>query len=281
MLAEKFRSAGRLPVFLILCGVLLMAGRHGFAQQASANVNGVVSDPTGAAVPNADVSLTNVDTSVARSTRTNSDGAYVFLNVVPGAYTISVSAPGFAPVKQSQVTLQLNGRNFTQLLTITPGVANVNRDQSGGGGGGFVGNAIGSYAFPSINGSRVRSNTFLLDGINNLNTFLTTYNFEPIIDDVQEFKTQTHNDLTEYGGVTGGIVNVVSKSGTNEYHGSLWEFLRNEQMDARGFFDLNRPPLRQNQFGAAAGGPIWIPKIYNGRNRSFFYAAYEAYRQRV
>ncbi|HLH04229.1 MAG TPA: carboxypeptidase-like regulatory domain-containing protein [Bryobacteraceae bacterium] len=330
MLAEKFRSAGRLPVFLILCGVLLMAGRHGFAQQASANVNGVVSDPTGAAVPNADVSLTNVDTSVARSTRTNSDGAYVFLNVVPGAYTISVSAPGFAPVKQSQVTLQvnqtatfdfhlqigqaqqsvtveaiaaavesstaelgtvvttqevntlpLNGRNFTQLLTITPGVANVNRDQSGGGGGGFVGNAIGSYAFPSINGSRVRSNTFLLDGINNLNTFLTTYNFQPIIDDVQEFKTQTHNDLTEYGGVTGGIVNVVSKSGTNEYHGSLWEFLRNEQMDARGFFDLNRPPLRQNQFGAAAGGPIWIPKIYNGRNRSFFYAAYEAYRQRV
>ena len=108
MLAEKFRSSHRLPVFLILCGLLLMTARHGLAQQASANVNGVVSDPTGAAVPNAEVSLTNVDTSVARSTRTNSDGAYVFLNVVPGAYTISVSASGFASVKQSQVTLQVN-----------------------------------------------------------------------------------------------------------------------------------------------------------------------------
>jgi hypothetical protein len=273
-----------------------------------------------------------VNTSVVRTTVANSSGAYGFLNVVPGVYTLEASATGFSRVTQAAVTLEvnqtatfdfhlkigesqqsvtveaaaagvesstaelgtvvstqevtdlpLNGRNFTQLLTITPGVANINRDQSGtgagAGGGGFAGAAIGVASFPAINGARVRSNTYILDGINDLNTFLTTYNFAPIIDDIQEFKTQGHNDLAEYGGVMGGIISVVSKSGTNQYHGTLWEFLRNADMDARGFFNAALPPLRQNQFGAAFGGPISIPKMYNGRNRTFFYAAYEGYRQ--
>ncbi len=328
---EQCSRCWHLTVSLVfLLGIWAVMSPVARAQQASATVNGVLSDPSGAAVPNARVELTNINTAVVRSTATNGDGAYLFLNVVPGDYTIRVSAAGFASLSQSQVTLQvnqtatfdfhlklgeaqqtvtveasaaavesstselgtvvgteqmvdlpLNGRNFTQLLTITPGVANVNRDQSSGGGGGFVGHPIGAFAFPAINGSRVRSNTFLLDGINDLNTFLTTYNFEPVVDDIQEFKTQAHNDLAEYGGVTGGIVSVVSKSGTNEYHGSLWEFLRNEQMDARGFFEAKRVPLRQNQFGAAAGGPISIPKLYSGKNRTFFYATYEGYRQRL
>jgi len=302
------------------------------AQEASATVNGVVSDPSGAAIPDARISLTNVNTAVVRTTVGNSSGAYAFLNVVPGVYTLQCGATGFANVTQAAVTLEvnqtatfdfhlkigesqqsvtveaiaagvesstselgtvvatqevnnlpLNGRNFTQLLTITPGVANINRDQSGtgsgAGGGGFAGAAIGVASFPSINGARVRSNEYLLDGINDLNTFLTTYNFAPIIDDIQEFKTQGHNDLAEYGGVMGGIVSVVSKSGTNQYHGTLWEFLRNADMDARGFFNKARPPLKQNQFGLAGGGPISIPKVYNGKNRTFFYAAYEGYRQ--
>ena len=304
------------------------------AQEASATVTGVVSDPSGAAIPSAQINLTNLNTAVVRTTKTNNDGAYAFLNVVPGRYTVQASAGGFASVTQSAVTLEvnqtatfdfhlavgdtktsvtveaaaasveastaelgtvvatqqvndlpLNGRNFTQLLTITPGVANINRDQSGtgagAGGGGFVGAAIGVASFPSINGARVRSNSFLLDGINDMNTFLTTYNFAPVIDDIQEFKTQGHNDLAEYGGVMGGIISVVSKSGTNQYHGTVWEFLRNPDMDARGFFNAALPPLRQNQFGVAAGGPISIPKIYNGKNRTFFYAAYEGYRQAV
>ena len=302
------------------------------AQEASATVNGVVTDPSGAAIPEAHVSLTNVNTAVVRTTVANSGGAYAFLNVVPGVYTLEASATGFSRVTQSAVTLEvnqtatfdfhlkigetqqsvtveavaagveastaelgtvvgtqqvtdlpLNGRNFTELLTITPGVANINRDQSGtgagAGGGGFAGAAIGVASFPSINGARVRSNLYSLDGINDLNTFLTTYNFAPIIDDIQEFKTQGHNDLAEYGGVMGGIVNVVSKSGTNQYHGTVWEFLRNADLDARGFFNAALPPLRQNQFGAAIGGPIWIPKVYNGKNHTFFYAAYEGYRQ--
>ena len=93
-----------------------------------------------------------------------------------------------------------------------------------------------------------------LDGINDLNTFLTTYNFAPIIDDIQEFKTQGHNDLAEYGGVMGGIVSVVSKSGTNQYHGTLWEFLRNA---AHGC-----PRVLRRRAPAASPEPVW-----SGRRR--------------
>jgi len=323
-----------LATLLTLLAIWVLAAPVALAQEASAAVNGVVSDPTGGAIPSAQITLTNVNTKVVRTTKTNGDGAYAFLDITPGVYTVQASAAGFSSVSQAAVTLQvnqtatfdfhlkvgetqtsvtveaaaaaveastselgtvvgtqqvndlpLNGRNFTQLLTITPGVANVNRDQSGtgagSGGGGFVGAAIGVASFPSINGARVRSNYFLLDGINDLNTFLTTYNFAPIVDDIQEFKTQGHNDEAEYGGVMGGIVSVVSKSGTNRFHGDVWEFLRNSDMDARGFFNAALPPLRQNQFGAAVGGPISIPKVYRGKNRTFFYAAYEGYRQHV
>ena len=319
-----------LTALAILLSILVMIPSVGLAQQASATVTGVVSDPSGAAVPSAQVALTNINTSVVRSTTANNEGAYSLLNVTPGSYTIKASANGFTTMTQTQVTLEvnqtatldfhmkvgeaqstvtieatasavesstselgavvnnkavvelpLNGRNFTQLLTITPGAVNINRDQSSSGGGGFVGNPIGNFSFPSINGAHVRSNLFMLDGINNLNTFLTTYNFAPIVDDIQEFKTQGHNDLAEYGGVTGGIVSVVSKSGTNEYHGTLWEFVRNEKLDARGFYDSARVPLRQNMYGAALGGPLSVPKLYNGKNRSFFFAAWEGYRQRL
>ncbi len=106
-----------------------------------------------------------------------------------------------------------------------------------------------------------------------------TYNYAPIIDDIQEFKVQSHNDLAEFGAVAGGIINVVTKSGTNAFHGFVWEFLRNEQLDARDYFLPNRNPLRQNQFGVAGGGPALFPRLYNGRNRTFFFFAYEGFRQ--
>jgi hypothetical protein len=175
--------------------------------------------------------------------------------------------------------LPLNGRNFTQLLTLTPGASPVSVAQNSGGGGGFAGNAIGSFSFPAINGQRNRSNMFLLDGINDLGSFIGNYNFEPIVDTVQEFKVQSHNDEAEFGQAIGGIVNVVTKSGTNEFHGSLWEFIRNSAFDARNTFLAEVNPLRQNQFGVAGGGPVWIPKVYNGKNRTFFYGGYEGFRQ--
>ncbi|MGA7399316.1 MAG: carboxypeptidase regulatory-like domain-containing protein [Candidatus Sulfotelmatobacter sp.] len=174
--------------------------------------------------------------------------------------------------------LPLNGRNFTQLLTLTPGVSPISVAQNSAGGSGWGGLAVGTFTFPAVNGQRNRSNMFLLDGINDL-AFLGNYNYSPIIDDIQEFKVQSHNDLAEFGGVAGGIVNVVTKSGTNTFHGSAWEFLRNEQMDARDYFLPTRNPLRQNQFGATAGGPVLLPHLYNGRNQTFFFFAYEGFRQ--
>jgi outer membrane receptor protein involved in Fe transport len=177
--------------------------------------------------------------------------------------------------------LPLNGRNFTQLLTLTPGASPVSVAQNSGGGGGFAGNAIGSFSFPALNGQRNRSNMFLVDGVVDLGSFIGNYNVQPIIDTVQEFKVQSHNDLAEFGQAPGGIVNVVTKSGSNQYHVTLWEFLRNQQLDARNTFAATRNALRQNQFGVAGGGPVWIPKLYNGRNRTFFFAGYEGFRQSV
>jgi hypothetical protein len=195
------------------------------------------------------------------------------------AIEASTSELGTVINEQAVKDLPLNGRNFTQLLTLTPGASPVSVAQNSGGGGGFAGNAVGAFSFPALNGQRNRSNMFLLDGMNNLGSFIGNYNYPAIIDTVQEFKVQTHNDLSEWGQAPGGIVNVASKSGTNQYHATVWEFLRNQKFDARNFFVAQRNPLRQNQFGVAGGGPVWIPKLYNGKNRTFFYGGYEGFRE--
>jgi len=298
------------------------------AQQASASINGTITDSSGAVVEGATVALTDTATGVSHSTVSNSTGNYVFVDINPASYTLKIVKPGFNAITQPQFTLQvnqtatlnftlnvgstqqsvtveaspvaiqsstaelgtvineqsvqdlpLNGRNFTQLLTLTPGASPISVGQNSGGGGGFAGNAIGSFSFPALNGQRNRSNMFLLDGINDLGSFIGNYNFEPIVDTVQEFKVQSHNDEAEFGQATGGIVNVVTKSGTNAFHGALWEFLRNSDLDARNFFLPKVNPLRQNQYGVSGGGPVWVPKVYNGKNRTFFYGGWEGYRQ--
>jgi len=197
----------------------------------------------------------------------------------------STSELGTVINEEAVKDLPLNGRNFTQLLSLTPGASPISVAQNSGGGGGFAGNAIGSFAYPALNGQRNRSNMFLLDGVVDLGSFIGNYNVQPIVDAVQEFKVQSHNDLAEWGQAPGGIVNVVTKSGTNSYHLTVWEFLRNNDLDANGFFanSLGAPrnALKQNQFGVAGGGPVILPKLYNGRNKTFFFGAYEGYRQNV
>ncbi|MFZ0744709.1 MAG: carboxypeptidase regulatory-like domain-containing protein [Terracidiphilus sp.] len=181
--------------------------------------------------------------------------------------------------------LPLDGRNFTSLLSLTPGVVPIMVGQNAGmqNSGGFgAAVAIGSdYTFPAINGQTGRSNFFLMDGLFNYGTIESTYAIAPIIDAIQEMKVVSHTDDAEYGGVLGGVVNVVTKSGTNELHGAAWEYVRNTVFDARGFFlptTSPKPFYHQNQFGASGGGPVVIPKLYHGRNKSFFYAAYQGYR---
>jgi hypothetical protein len=113
---------------------------------------------------------------------------------------------------------------------------------------------------------------FTLDGVYNNGHFTGTYSIPPNIDALSQFKVQSHGDQAEFGGVTGGTINIATRSGTNEFHGSAYEFLRNDALDARGFFTARKPALRQNQFGATVGGPVF-------RNRTFFHASYEGYRR--
>lgn len=181
--------------------------------------------------------------------------------------------------------LPLNGRNFTQLLQLTPGVVPIMTGQSNGmnSGGGFGAPvSIGAdYTFPAINGQTNRSNMYLMDGLNDYGAIESTYAIPPIIDAIQEFKVVSHTDSPEFGSVLGGVVNVATKSGTNDFHGSVWEYVRNDMFDARNYFlskDLPINPYHQNQFGASAGGPVWIPKLYNGRNKTFFFGAYQGFR---
>jgi hypothetical protein len=175
--------------------------------------------------------------------------------------------------------LPLNGRNFTQLLTLTPGASPVNVAQSGQSYGVFSPVTKQSQVvFPSMNGQANRSNFFYMDGINDEGAFASTYAVPPIIDAIEEFKVQSHVDTVDFGGNIGGTINVITKSGTNTYHGSLWEFLRNDALDARNTFQKSVTPLRYNMYGATLGGPVLLPKLYNGRNKTFFFVGWQGFR---
>ncbi|RXS98200.1 carboxypeptidase regulatory-like domain-containing protein [Silvibacterium dinghuense] len=174
--------------------------------------------------------------------------------------------------------LPLNGRNFTQLLQLTPGVVPINVSQSSG--GGFAGPATAegsSFTFPAINGQTNRSNFYYTDGLDNYGSLLSTYAVPPIIDAIQEFKIVSHTDDASSGSVLGGVVNVVTKSGTNALHGTMWEYIRNNAFDAQEYFS-EVPAFRQNQFGVSAGGPVIFPRLYNGKNKTFFFGAYQGFR---
>ncbi len=171
-------------------------------------------------------------------------------------------------VSQRQVSeLPLNGRNFAQLAQLSTGVAPSEPGSRDEGGYGF-----------SSNGARSLQNNFLLDGVDNnsnLPDLLNETNFviQPPIDALQEFKVQTNAYSAEFGRGNGAIINAVIKSGTNDFHGGAWEFFRNEDLDARYYYDSTRQPYKQNQYGLMLGGPIW-------KNHTFFFADFEGLRQR-
>jgi hypothetical protein len=166
------------------------------------------------------------------------------------------------------VDLPLNGRNFEQLAVLGPGVIAP------------VAGA-GNDAYFSVAGARGISNSFMMDGATNTNSNANVTFINPSIDLIEEFKIQRNTFNAEYGRGASQI-NVVTKSGTNSVHGTLFEFLRNDELNARSFFDpARKPELRLNQFGGTVGGPMVLPKIYNGRNRTFWLFNYEGTRQRV
>lgn len=297
-LRHRFALRARMLLSLIL--VLALSFTTAFSQNSSSGVNGVITDPAGAVIAGAQVTLINVATSVQRKTVTNGTGNYFFTGVPPASYTLSVTATGFqkqtitafsvgvaqtvtinptlrlGSVSQS-VTVQasgtqvesstaqlgtvisdktvsdlpLDGRNFTQLLDLTPGVTPISTSQNSSAGNTDV--VSGSdYSFPSINGAYNRSTTYLLDGINDNQAWYNTYAVPPNIDTIQEFKINSHNDA-EYGSSLGGLVNIVTKPGTNPAPSSY----------------------HLNTFGGQMGGPVRIPWLYNGRDRTFFEIGFE------
>ena len=200
----------------------------------------------------------------------------VVVEALDGGIQTSSSELGTVIERRSVDSLPLNGRNFTQMLNLTPGVSTVNVAQNRNNQQ-FAGNPVGSYSFPSINGQTNRSNFFLLDGLNDQESFSSTYSVPPTVDDIQEFKVDSHNDQAQFGGVLGGVVNVVTKSGTNNFRGAAWEYFRNSALDAKDpISGINE--LHLNQFGANVGGPVILPH-YDGRNRTFFFGSYEGVRR--
>ncbi|HYI97029.1 MAG TPA: carboxypeptidase regulatory-like domain-containing protein [Bryobacteraceae bacterium] len=207
------------------------------------------------------------------------------LNLEVGATTESIRVSAEAPlvdtgsatvgkvIENRRITdLPLNGRNALALVLLTPGV----KSQAGPTNSGFVDRGTALSAI-SINGGPSSLNSFILDGGNNNSAFLADVNVNPTVDAVEEFKVQSNTMSAEFGFTAGGVVNIVTKSGTNQFHGSATYFLRNDAFDARRAYTASKEVFRYHQYGGSVGGPVRIPKVYNGQDRTFFFFNYEGW----
>ena len=280
-----------------------------FAQVPTASLVGRVTDSTGAVVPGVSIKVTNLDTNIVQRGKANEVGDYTIPFLNPGRYTVEASMDGFHTYRHSEFILEvgqsqridiplevgaatesvtvsdslpvlntesgargevttneeiaqmpLDGRNFSDLAYLTGGVI-----PKGDGGD-------GAYA---VNGARADNFGFIIDGVENTQKRNTGAMINPPLEGVQEFKLITSGFAAEYGRYAGGVLTVVTKSGTNRLHGSLYEFIRNDVFDATGYFDGEKSKLRRNQYGAVLSGPIRIPKLYDGRNRTFFMVTWD------
>src|SRR5487761_846188 len=297
------------------------------AQVTGATLSGTVTDPSGAVIPSAKVAIENTSTGVVRNVTSDSAGLYNAPNLLPGPYSITVSASGFSTRVQKgivltvgasqvlNVTLQvgkvtntiqvtsaaptvqlgsssisavvnattvrqlpLNGRSWTDLAKLQPGVDAIQTQPSFATGADRGNRGFGAQL--TVSGQRPVQNNYRLDGVS-LNDYSNGGPGSVLggnlgVDAIQEFSVITTNYSAEYGKTSGGVVNAITKSGTNQFHGSAYEFVRNDAFDAANFFDnftnTAKPPFRRNQFGASAGGPIQ-------KNKTFIFGDYEGVRQ--
>ena len=178
-------------------------------------------------------------------------------------------------------SIPLNGRNPFRLVQLTTNVLTAPSAN-----GQFADVPVNTLddSMISINGGRARTNEVLIDGIPSTTGFVNQMTTIPNVDSTQEFKVQSSNLSAEWGRFGGGVINVSTRSGTNQLHGSAYEYLRNSALDANEFFNRRTgngtPPFRMNQFGYSAGGPVYLPHLYNGKNRTFFFTDYQGTRWR-
>ena len=286
-----------------------------WGQTPTGTIQGIVQDASNAAVPNARITITNAATNEVKELRSDSTGRYVQPFLLAGFYTVAAEKEGFRPVKRENIKLDvgqnrsvdfslevgalaqelrveagplpldvntssigqvienkrimdlpLNGRSAFSLANLTPGV-----------------NPTGGGATPSMGGGRNGTSDLQIDGVTDVraenNPGNTERIYEPQVDAIQEFSIQVNALSAEYGHFGGGVINVATKSGANSVHGTAYDFLRNSKLDANSFFanTAGRPKgsFKRNQWGGTLGGPIFIPEVYDGRNKSFFFVGFE------
>ena len=179
----------------------------------------------------------------------------------------AVTSLGKAVLEREILDLPLDGRNFSQLGTLQPGVVPLTPGLK------EAGSSLREGQSYAVNGQRPESNNFLIDGANNFNGVDGGFVLKPPVDAITEFRILTHNSTAEFGNSLGSTTNIITRSGTNQIHGAVWEFLRNDAFDARNFFASEVEPLKQNQFGGMLGGPI-------RKDKTFVFGYYEGYRNR-
>ncbi len=328
------------PCALLAIALLLMANVSVLAQETTARISGQITDSSGAVIPDAEITLTNLQTGEVRTAKSGDDGYYALPSVLPGIYDLAVKVQGFkeyvnkrielfvndkktinitleagavsetitvnadVPIVQSTPTvgdvidnrkvveIPLNNRNFLQLVTLVPGVTTDDSAE--------IGVGLTSTTNIVIAGNRRNSTNYLVDGVSNVDvgsniTLLST----PTVDSIQEFRIITSVPTAEFGRASGGVVNVVTRGGGREFHGGLYEFFRNDKLNANNFLNnaqgrfcddgsvaplgrncgderSPRPTLRYNNFGYNIGGPVWIPKAYpRGGDKTFFFFSQE------
>ncbi|MGA7473588.1 MAG: carboxypeptidase regulatory-like domain-containing protein, partial [Candidatus Sulfotelmatobacter sp.] len=295
--------------------------------QDTASITGTVTDASGAAIPNAQVAVSNAAMGISRTAATNGSGDFLFASLPIGSYDLTVTSTGFKKyeakgvvlnvgekarvnialevgaasteiiVEGSQVAqvetqssdlggtvtgkeitqLELNGRDFKQLITLVPGVSNQTGADEGGVG-------VTANTQFSVNGGRVEYNNWELDGGDNLdNGSNGTLNVTPSVDAIGEFKVLTSNYGAQFGKNGSGTIEVETKSGTNKFHGDAYEFVRNNMFNSPSFLeDGVAPPYHKNDFGYTVGGPVYIPGVYNqSKSKTFVFWSQEWRRDRV
>jgi hypothetical protein len=195
----------------------------------------------------------------------------VTVEVTPDALESQTSSIGTTIDERKVNEVPLNGRNFLELALLVPGVSpgTAGSGVSTRGGGGSI----------NVNGMRDSMNSYWLDGLDDTSVGVAQYTVAPPLDSVQEFRMETGVYEAKFGAHAGAEVNMVTKSGTNDVHGSVYEYARNTAFDARNFFDPSVAPMHRNQFGGTLGGPMVLPGVYDGHDRSFFFFAYEGMRE--
>ena len=289
--------------------------------QETATIVGSVTDPSGAPIPNAKVTLVNTATQFTRVVQTGNSGEYVASAIPTGAYVITAVKEGFAklersgiqltaastltvdlrlalgsqtqtvsvtdtaPLLQSQsadvsslvdssqmLGLPMVSRDFTDLVLLTPGAHVGSASNLAEGGSPYAMRGGANY---SVNGAIAAGNSYLIDGMYNRNLWLNTLVMVPVVDAIQEYRVMTSNYSAQYGEAAGAVTVVETKSGSNQFHGDVWEFIRNDKLNANTFFNnvagVARAGFRRNEFGGTVGGPIV-------RNKTFFFGDYQGIR---